>query len=253
MGFFPIGAIIVALLFGSAVLAMQLARVLPVHHLNSDTKGVVSVSVAVVGTLSALVLGLLISNASTTFTAKAQSVAKIASDVVSVDRLLTRYGPETQDARTLLRRYVEAKRRDLFPERGGPPANLDDPATLALLEAVQDDVLGLKPTNDTQRFLQAQALQVTGDIIAARWQLSRANAGQTPVQLMVLVIFWFVIIFASFGLFAPINTTCLVAILLCSMGVGSAIRMITELQIPFDGLIRVSGEPFFHALDVIGR
>lgn len=75
----------------------------------------------------------------------------------------------------------------------------------------------------------------------------------TPRPLLLLVLFWFVIIFASFGLFAPPNVTSIVAILLCSVGVGSAIRIITELQTPFGGLIRVSSIPLSHALEVIGR
>src|SRR5215472_16442700 len=97
------GLIIVAILFGSALLAMSTARFLPERHLSADTKSVVSVSMAVVGTLSALVLGLLISTANTSYTAKAQQVTQISADVIGIERLLRRYGPETQDIHTLLR------------------------------------------------------------------------------------------------------------------------------------------------------
>ena len=53
VGSVPIGVIIDVILFGSALLAMAAARFLPEHHFSPETKSVVSVSVAVVGTLSA--------------------------------------------------------------------------------------------------------------------------------------------------------------------------------------------------------
>ena len=101
VGSVPIGVIIDVILFGSALLAMAAARFLPEHHLSPETKGVVSVSVAVVGTLSALVVGLLISNSNTSFTAKSQEVTQISADVINLDRMLRRYGPEAQDIRVL--------------------------------------------------------------------------------------------------------------------------------------------------------
>ncbi len=125
-------------------------------------------------------------------------------------------------------------------------------ATLKLLERLQTDILGLTPSNDTQRWLQAQSLQTSAALLAARWQLSQ-NSANTPKQLLLLVMFWFTIIFASFGMFAPRNTVAIVAILLCSIGVGSAVRVITELQNPFDGLIRLSSTPLIAASAAINR
>jgi hypothetical protein len=70
---------------------------------------------------------------------------------------------------------------------------------------------------------------------------------------VVLVVFWFAILFASFGLFAPANIISITAILLCSVGIGTAILMMTELQTPFHGIIRISSAPLLHALSVIGH
>ena len=76
---------------------------------------------------------------------------------------------------------------------------------------------------------------------------------RTPFLLLALVIFWFTIIFASFGLLAPRNVTAIAAILLCSIGAGAAVRMMTELQTPFEGLIRISAEPLARALEMISH
>ena len=249
----PIGAIIVAILFGSAMLSMAVARLVPEHHLSPETKNVVSVSMAVVGTLSALVVGLLISTASASFTAKAQEVTQISADVIGLDRVLRRYGPEAEDLRLQLRRYTAAKLHDLFPEGADDQPDLENSATVAILEDLQTKILALKPADDARRFLQTQALQLTGAVLAARWQLGQEDVNKTPLPLMVLVLFWFAIIFASFGLFAPRNAISIVAIFLCSVGIGTAIRMTTELQTPFHGMIRVSSAPLAHALELISR
>ena len=85
------------------------------------------------------------------------------------------------------------------------------------------------------------------------WQPLRSAQGieAYPKALLLLVLFWFVIIFASFGLFAPVNATSIVAIFLCSVGVGKRELNTTELQEPFGGLICVSNISLTHALEII--
>jgi hypothetical protein len=252
VGLVPIGVVIVAVLFGSAMLAMAAASFLPPHHLSAETKGVVSVSAAVVWTMSALVIGLLISNSSASFTSKTKEVTQISVDVINLDRMLRRFGPETQDMRAMLRRYAEAKMQDLFPGPSQGP-DLENVTTLALLEQLQDKILALTPASPVQHWLQGQAVDLTGAMMAARWRLVQENTIRTPLPLLVLVIFWFVMIFVSFGLFAPRNGTAIMMIFLSSLAIGGAIRMTTELQIPFQGLVRISGAPLDHAVDVISH
>jgi hypothetical protein len=248
----PISAIIITILFGAALITMFIARFLPEHHLSPETKSVVSVSVAVVGTLSALVVGLLISTANSSFIAKAQDVADISANVIRLDRLMQRFGLQAQDGRVLLRHYTAAELQDLFPENSDEAPNMQNMATVSMLEELQNKIVAFVPANDIQRWLQTQSLQRTTAIIAAHWQLAQ-GVESTPRPLLLLVLFWFVIIFASFGLFAPFNATSIVAIFLCSVGVGSAIRIITELQEPFGGLIRISNTSLTHALEVISH
>jgi hypothetical protein len=249
----PISLIIITILFGSAMVAMFAARFLPDHHLSPETRSVVSVSVAVVGTLSALVVGLLISTANSSFIAKTQEITDISADLIGLDRLARRYGPEAGDVRVLLRHYTAAKLHDLFPENSDQAADVENISTVSVLEELQDKILALTPADDRQRWLQAQSLQLTTAIAAARWQLAEQTVRGTPRPLLLLPMFWFSIVFASFGLFAPRNIITIITIFLCAMGVGSAIRMTTELQTPFSGLARVSNTPLLHALEIMDR
>src|SRR5216683_1534642 len=108
--------IILVIVFGGAVLGMLAARLLPEQHLSSETRTVVSASMAIVGTLSALVLGLLISTASTSFATRDKEVTNISANLIRIHFLLERYGPETQESRAILGRYTAAMLRDLFPD-----------------------------------------------------------------------------------------------------------------------------------------
>src|SRR5205085_6099543 len=114
-------------------------------------------------------------------------------------------------------------------------------------------VLALAPDTEARRWLQAQALQVTGAMLQTRWLLAQRSGTAIPVPLLVLMVFWLSILFASFGLFAPRNITAVLALLLCAVGVSGAVLMILDMETPFGGVIRVSGMPMRHALEVISR
>jgi hypothetical protein len=122
-----------------------------------------------------------------------------------------------------------------------------------MLEALQDKVLALTPANSTQTWLQAQALTLTGAMLSARWQLGQDDLSKSPLPILVLMVFWFAVIFASFGLFSPRNATVIAALFLSAVSIGTAIRMTVELQRPFDGLVRISSAPLTQALTIIER
>jgi hypothetical protein len=115
-----IGLISFAAIFGGALIGRFVARRLPGHHLSSETQSVVAVSVAVIGTLSALVLGLMITSANTSFSARADEVRELSLQLIRMDRNLRRYGPEADDARAKLHEWAIAKTQQLFPEKGQP-------------------------------------------------------------------------------------------------------------------------------------
>ena len=242
---------VLAIVFCSAILGMLVSRILPQNHLTDQTKSVVTVSTGVVGTLTALVLGLLIAAASSSFNTKNQDVILIAADVIRMDRLLRHYGPEAEGLRDLLRRYTAMKIQDLFPEGTNKLPNLENPRTVALLEELQDRLVAFDANNPNQRWLQSQALQLVSAIAGARWLLAEQNTIGIAVPLLVVVVFWLSLLFLSFGLFAPRNATAILALFLCALAVAGAIEMTQELNRPFRGIIRISSKPMKEALDQI--
>jgi hypothetical protein len=166
-----VGLLVLAILFCGALLGMLASRILPERHLSSDTKALISALMAVIGTLSALVLGLLLATANSSFGARHQEVMQISANMIRLDRLLRRYGPAADQAREILRQYTAMKTRDLFPEDATSRPTVDDPRTTALLEDLEDGLLALKPGNNPQQWLQAQALRLVNEVATARWAL----------------------------------------------------------------------------------
>jgi len=122
-----IGLIALALVLGGAYAGAESRDRLPDHLLTDDTNNLVTVSTAVVATVSALVLGLLISNANTAFTRLGGEVTTLSSQLLRLDHVLRRYGPEAEPARTKLLRYAEQKADDLFPDSGN--VRIGNPST----------------------------------------------------------------------------------------------------------------------------
>src|SRR3954447_925598 len=158
-----IGAISFAAIFGGVLIGRYSARRLPGHHLNPETQSAVTVSVAVIGTLAALVLGLMISAANSSFTARSDQVRELSLKLIRIDRNLRRYGPEGDDARAKLRSWATMKVQQLFPEKRQPTPSSE--TTITQLETVQDALLALTPKGERQTHLRHLCLTQSSDLI----------------------------------------------------------------------------------------
>jgi hypothetical protein len=76
----------------------------------------------------------------------------------------------------------------------------------------------------------------------------RAERQLDPVLFLAMLVFWLVIIFVSFGLFAPQNATVLATLLVCALSVSGAILLILDLDRPYEALIQISSTPLRNAL-----
>jgi hypothetical protein len=241
-----IGLISFAAIFAGALVGLFARKYLPGHHLSNETQSAVTVAVAVLGTLAALVLGLMITAANSSFSARSDEVRELSLQTIRMDRNLRRYGPETAEARAAVRMWAAAKLQQLFPDKGKPPVYPE--TTIIMLENVQDAVIALTPQNERQKYLRTLCLTLSSTMIQARWKLEQRVGHSIPVPFLVLLIFWLSIVFASFGLFAPANPTVIVALLLCSVAVSGGIYLIEELDKPLSGFIHISPDSMRKAL-----
>ena len=249
----PIGVacIVLVCVFGGAMLGMAVHTVLPEHHLNTESKDVIKLGMGLIATMSALVLALLTNSAKGSYDTQRNEVTQVSANVILLDRVLAHYGPETKDARDLIKVSVAAMIDRVWPSGRVEAAKLGPTSTSG--ELFFDKIQELTPKDEVQRALQAQALNLSIQIGQARLLLFEQGGRSIPMPFLVLLIFWVTTIFLSFGLFAPRNATVIVTLFLCALSVAGAIFLIMELDRPFGGLIEISSAPLRNAMAIIGK
>jgi len=238
---------------GSAWLATVIRSMLPQTHLSRESQDVVRLGMGLVATMTALLLGLVTAAAKGTFDSQDLAVRNSAVNILTLDRHLARYGPETKPIRDLVHRAVAARIEAMWPAKGvsPPPANVIEPSSPA--EEGQNMILALTPGNDAQRWHKSEAVGLTDELVKTRWRVVVSRGGAVPRAFLIVVIFWLTATFGSFGLYAPRNGTVLSVFILASLSVAAAVFLILELDSPTEGLIRISGEPLRFVLAHIGK
>lgn len=238
-------------ILGTTLLGLRLRAALPDHHLSADTKETVRVGMGLVATMTALLLGLLIATAKGSYDTQRSQVILMAARVAYLERVLTIYGPETAQIRTLLRVANEDLIKHLWQDGRSPQVQGD--SAISTGHALYSSIHKLTPQNDEQRAIKGQALDTVTDLGKTRWLLFAQADTSIPTPLLIMVVVWLAIIFLSFGLFAPTNKTVVVTMIIVALLVSSALFLILELDRPFDGVIQVSSAPMRHALAPLGR
>ncbi|MEK1897155.1 MAG: DUF4239 domain-containing protein [Rhizobium sp.] len=246
------GCIIALLLACAALLGTRISRRLPDHHLSTDSKEAIKLATAVVGTLSALALGFLVASAKTAFDDAETELKTSAARLVLLDRVLRQYGTETAQARERLANVVEARIAQAWGGAAGEAIatrTLDDLG----VEPVQKLLRELAPKDDVQRLLKTRALEVSSAIAEAHWLVLETGNEGLPTAFLVVLTFWLIVIFLTFGLLSPYNGTVISIIVVCALSVGGAVFIVNDMAHPYGGLIYVSDEPLRIALSRMTR
>jgi len=98
-----------------------------------------------------------------------------------------------------------------------------------------------------------QARQMANDIAQTRLLTVEEHQSALPPIFLIFLTFWLMVLFFSFGLFAPRNATVLALLLFCALSVSSAIFLILEMDRPLDGMIKPSNAPLRKALELIDK
>jgi hypothetical protein len=186
-----------------------------------------------------------------TYDAQDAAVKASAVNILTMDRHLARYGPETAETRALLRRVLAFRVETTWPTEGGT-REFGGALPLQTVEDIENQIVNLSPQTDAQRWFKAEALRMSQEVLKVRWRLLSSSEA-IPRAFVVVVIFWLTVTFASFGLYAPRNATVLSVLFVAALSVAAAVFLILELDGPFDGFIRVSGEPLRFALANLGQ
>jgi hypothetical protein len=244
---FAVGGIAFLCVFGAAFAGMLMRSRLPDHHLNPDSRDAIKLATAVIGTLSALALGLLIASAKRSFDDAGVEQRTSAARVLLLDRVLAHYGPDAGEIRGTLRKLMEAR---LSKANAASEESLDGGLDV---EPVQDALRDLSPQTEAQRWLQARALQLSWQIAEGRWLRTETEVGGFPGAFLAFLILWLSLLFGSFGLLAPANGTVIAIFIVCALSITGALVLIIDMDHPYLGFIRISDTPLREALARLGQ
>jgi hypothetical protein len=237
-------------IFGGAVFGMTLRAAIPPFHLVNDSKDAVRVAMGLVATMTAIVLGMLISSAKSSYDTQSTEVTQMAAKIVVLDRLLAHYGPEGEDARGALRSVVTRLLDQMWTN---DLASLSQVSQFSEANALFDKIQGFSPKDDEQRALQGEALRLSMTVGEMRWLMYHQRLNSVSMPLLIVLVFWLSLIFVGFGVFAPPNATVITTLFVSSLSVSGAVFLILNMYTPYGGLIRVSKAPMRAALANLGQ
>jgi len=248
-----VGLISVVCISIGLLVGLFLQNILPAQHLDAASKDTVRIGAGMLATLTALVLGLLVSSAKSSFDAMNTAIASGGAKVVMLDRVLANYGPEANEARQQLRRSIAGAIDRIWSSEKTSPGGLRAAESGTGLDMIQLKLNELAPKNNAQQQLLGQAYQIASDLVQTRLMTIEEQQNVLSPVFLIFLIFWLIVLFLSFGLFAPRNATVLALLLICALSVSSAIFLILEMNRPLDGVIKASNAPLREALELIGK
>jgi hypothetical protein len=139
--------------------------------------------------------------------------------------------------------------QDGWPKDRSRPAAFDNEETRLLLEHTREAIRALKPVDDGQKSLLNGAIDININLLRQRWLLIEQQGSSVQRVVLAILVSWVSIIFVSFGMNAPRNSTVISAFTICSLAIGGAIFLILEMDRPLDGVMQISSWPMRNVIE----
>jgi hypothetical protein len=245
--------IALACVFGAALMGMFWRTRISGDYQASESKDVVRLVMGLVVTTVAIALGLLVGSAKNFYDTQNAEMAQLAGNYVMLDRMLALYGPEANDARAELRTVLDRRiqARDQLLGTNETYSEIKSGAMVG--KSIIEKIHALSPKDDDQKFFKQQCLSLEVQLGQLRWLMYEQNTIPFPSFLLVMLIAWLIVLYASFGIFAPRNPLVLAGFLASALAICGAILLILQMYRPQSGLIRVSDAPLRAAMEQLGR
>ena len=243
-----IASLVFVCVFAGSLFGLCLNVWLPEKHRSTASHDAIKLGTGMISVLASLVLGLLTASIKNSFDTTDGQLRGFAASLILLDQTLRDYGPETGQARQLVRTYTKQSIEDHWPQESDHPVEMENTGAGRALDDARLAVVNLPTDNPAHAALRGSALQLMDSALQTRWLLiERAESSIQPV-FMVILITWITLIFISFGYNAPPNATVITAFFICAVALSACLFMIVEMDGPFDGLIVISSHAMRDAL-----
>lgn len=251
MGSLLMSCVVFAVIMTGIFAGMLLRQVLPEHHLSEESRDVVRLGIALVATIGALVLSLLIASAKSSYDTQSGYIKQMTANVILLDRLLDQYGSEARHIREEMRQGLNLTVARIWDEQSSHAPARPYEANV-MVESTILDIQALSPRNDVQKALKSWAAQASADLAKTRLLLFTQKDNPIPAPFLAVLVFWMTLIFLSFSLFARLNATVFTFLVAVALSAAGALFLILELSHPFSGLIQISSALLLKALAPLG-
>lgn len=247
----PVAFLIFVCLVAAAMACLLMYEKLPPRHRQEDTHSVVKSAASLFVVMTSLVMGLMINSTKNTFEAIDHNVHTFATELILLDKTLREYGPDTKDTRQRLLAYVQRALDATWPTDGAPL--IDDGQAERLLADVEASLEAIRPTGAERIAVWRDARLRLQKVVELRWALVEQSEGNIPTPLIVMLVTWLMLIFASFGYRAPRNGIVVATVVAAAALIAGSIYLVLDMNMPFSGPIQVSPAPMQRAIAYMQR
>ncbi len=253
-------ASLILVLLLSAAAGWTVRRRLHERHLSSDAITSVRLLMGMLLTFSALVLGLLTSNAKQRFDGLSDSLSAFGADLIELDHRLRVYGPDADDIRRLLRSYTAASIADSWPgearpagdyprfSTAGPEAGVEGKQLGDILADVDVRIERLAPEDEFRRQIAATLRQRVVSTIDQRWRLIFSSHSTISWPFLLTLTSWLSIIFAIFAMTSPPGRVVYAVVALSALSIASPLYLILDYSDALSSRLALSSAPMRTAL-----
>ncbi len=224
------------------------------EHLSAEARGSAQIGIGMIATLAALVMGLMISSSKASFDERQAEIVRVATTIVLLDHALAAYGAEARGARDEVRAIVDMTLKRITPSGDFGIEEFQAPlSNLGLVTHLQTTIMALAPASEAQRWFQSRAMSLTTAFAYERTQSVERGKRTIPNLVLAVVVSWVVLIFVGLGIFSVTNRTVVAGLVICALAFASSIFLVLELDMPYSGLITISGDSLRAAAAEVGR
>ncbi len=261
---FASALIVFSLLCVSAGVGLFVRPRLPEHHRVRETTELMQVTIGLLATFAALVLGLLTASVKQGYDSAAHDREAYALQLGLLDQCLRNYGPDTAEVRGQIHSYTAAVIASTWPSEPSPqgvqypqvsriPGAGAPPELAAMMNRIGVEIARLDPGGSALQKLQALCLDRYNDVAHSRLSLIEDAQDEPYGPFYQVLVFWLMIIFGCFGLVAPRNSLAVITIALCALSLSSVIFVILDLSTHYEGFFAISSAGMRHTLAAMLR
>jgi hypothetical protein len=234
---------IATLTFLCAIAGFYVRTLFPSHAaLSVDLIRSVS---GLIGTLFAIVLGLLVSSSYSTFNSHQADFDALVTTAANIDLLLKHFPGESDQSRFVLKNMVLRLLHRYWPDKKGRSAGEISYNDLShdVTEILEINHAAEKFEKVTRDDLNA-IREFSSKFVAIQSNIVRSLSSQMPTLLLAVVFGWACLLFFLYGCVSDANMLGIFFLFLGAIAIASANFLILELTHPYQGTFKVSSAAF---------